>query len=691
MTDKSAAPIKVAILGGGMAALSAAYEITRTPGYEVTIYTLGWRLGGKCASSRGENGRIEEHGIHGFLGSYYNANKMLAEVYRELARPAGSPLATFEEAMVGMDAFQMYLNEGDAATRFNLIFPPNHLFPDPANPGPLVEVENMLKFVIALLERIHGANSEHGLTGHLDTLWQKVGHALKQAEEAAIAWGASHPLVEVIETSIRQIVADIADRLNDNPQIAQILSIIDWTHALIKGALSDEVALKGFDRLDEENWTDWLARHGARPETITAPIALNTVNLAYQYAGGDTAKKPAQMGAGAYVHWSLRALAYCGHAVYAFAAGTGETVIAPFYEVLKKRGVKFEFFSKVEALHLAEDGQNIGSVSIGVQATLKPGVAEYDPLIHPLGLPSWPHDPRFEQLEQGDDPEFRRANLESWWTPWQPVERRTLVAGVDYDKLVFALSVGAVPHVCQDLLAARPEWQRMVQALPTVRTQAFQIWLRESFTDLGWPVPLGGNDTVLADTYKRPFSGHCEMRHILKWEQWPQDDMPKSLWYFCDELPDDQDPAPFSDPSYPDKIAQQVKAHAIDYLNSAIGPMMPLAINQARHGQGPAEALDYSLLSGSVPGQGEAAFDTQFWRANIDPTETYVQSPPGSTKARLKPWDTSFDNLLVAGDWTYTGLNVGSVECAVMSGRLASWGLTGAPRLQDIPGYPSWG
>ncbi len=75
-----------------MAALSAAYEITRTPGYEVTIYTLGWRLGGKCASSRGENGRIEEHGIHGFLGSYYNANKMLAEVYRELARPAGSPL-----------------------------------------------------------------------------------------------------------------------------------------------------------------------------------------------------------------------------------------------------------------------------------------------------------------------------------------------------------------------------------------------------------------------------------------------------------------------------------------------------------------------------------------------------------------------------------------------------------------------
>lgn len=66
----TAAPVKVAILGGGMAALAAAFEITKTRGYEVTIHTLGWRLGGKCASSRGPHDRIEEHGIHGFLGSY---------------------------------------------------------------------------------------------------------------------------------------------------------------------------------------------------------------------------------------------------------------------------------------------------------------------------------------------------------------------------------------------------------------------------------------------------------------------------------------------------------------------------------------------------------------------------------------------------------------------------------------------
>ncbi|MBV8522710.1 MAG: NAD(P)-binding protein, partial [Acetobacteraceae bacterium] len=40
---------KIAIVGGGMAGLTAAYELTRTPelqqNHEVTVYQLGWRLG----------------------------------------------------------------------------------------------------------------------------------------------------------------------------------------------------------------------------------------------------------------------------------------------------------------------------------------------------------------------------------------------------------------------------------------------------------------------------------------------------------------------------------------------------------------------------------------------------------------------------------------------------------------------
>lgn len=42
---------KVAILGGGAGTLAAAFELSSLPGwqdrFEITVYRLGWRLGGK--------------------------------------------------------------------------------------------------------------------------------------------------------------------------------------------------------------------------------------------------------------------------------------------------------------------------------------------------------------------------------------------------------------------------------------------------------------------------------------------------------------------------------------------------------------------------------------------------------------------------------------------------------------------
>jgi uncharacterized protein with NAD-binding domain and iron-sulfur cluster len=67
---------RVAILGGGAGSLAAAFELTATPElrerYDVTVYQLGWRLGGKGASGRRKVGdgaeRIEEHGLHVWFG-----------------------------------------------------------------------------------------------------------------------------------------------------------------------------------------------------------------------------------------------------------------------------------------------------------------------------------------------------------------------------------------------------------------------------------------------------------------------------------------------------------------------------------------------------------------------------------------------------------------------------------------------
>ena len=80
---------RVAILGGGMSALAAAYEITSRsePGeYEITIYQTGWRLGGKLATGRNYkvHDRIEEHGIHVLFGSYENVFYTLRRALSDL-------------------------------------------------------------------------------------------------------------------------------------------------------------------------------------------------------------------------------------------------------------------------------------------------------------------------------------------------------------------------------------------------------------------------------------------------------------------------------------------------------------------------------------------------------------------------------------------------------------------------------
>jgi len=72
-------------------------------------------------------------------------------------------------------------------------------------------------------------------------------------------------------------------------------------------------------------------------------------------------------------------------------------------------------------------------------------------------------------------------------------------------------------------------------------------------------------------------------------------------------------------------------------------------------------------------------FQTQFFRVNIDPTELYCLSLPGTTKYRLPPGESGFSNLFLAGDWTLTELNLGCIETTVMSGMLASRAICGKP------------
>jgi uncharacterized protein with NAD-binding domain and iron-sulfur cluster len=126
---------KVAILGGGVGSMVAAFELTQEPHwqdkYEITVYQLGWRLGGKGASGRelGQGERILEHGLHVWGGYYDNAFRVMRDCYDALQRPHSVPIRSVEQAFLGVN--QVYLSDfvDDHPHFWRVDFPPNDARP----------------------------------------------------------------------------------------------------------------------------------------------------------------------------------------------------------------------------------------------------------------------------------------------------------------------------------------------------------------------------------------------------------------------------------------------------------------------------------------------------------------------------------------------------------------------------------
>ena len=115
-TPPPASKRRIAILGGGCGGMAAAWGLMNSEAadtLDVTIYQLGWRLGGKGASGRNQKiaNRIEEHGLHIWGGMYENAFAIMRQVYGQLERPAGTPLSVwYDPAQPNASAFLPHSN-----------------------------------------------------------------------------------------------------------------------------------------------------------------------------------------------------------------------------------------------------------------------------------------------------------------------------------------------------------------------------------------------------------------------------------------------------------------------------------------------------------------------------------------------------------------------------------------------------
>jgi uncharacterized protein with NAD-binding domain and iron-sulfur cluster len=364
-------------------------------------------------------------------------------------------------------------------------------------------------------------------------------------------------------------------------------------------------------------------------------------------------------------------LTYRGAFMWHMNAGMGETIMTPIYLALKNRGVKFEFFHKVTNLGLSDDQKRIERVDIDVQATIKP---EYRNGYYPLfiasdNIPCWPTEPFWEQLVEGEAiQKASNHDLESWWNNAPIAGKKTLQRGQDFDLVVLGISLGAFQYICAELIAARQDsWAPMVNNVATVRTQGLQLWLHKTAQELGW-----AGATPVLTRYREPFDTWSDMSHLIPHEHWPPQDNVQQIAYFCNAMPTPKNTPPFSESGYPQEEWRSVLENAREFVGEWLGPIWPKLGNPNQPGK-----FDWSLLVN--PGGGADPLAAQFVRANIDPTELYVLSLPKTAQYRLASGDSRFENLYLAGDWTFTDLNVGCIEATVISGRMASQAICGWP------------
>jgi uncharacterized protein with NAD-binding domain and iron-sulfur cluster len=658
---------KVAVLGGGIAALSAAYELTDTPElrqrFDVTVYQAGFRLGGKGASgcNRRRAHRIEEHGLHVWMGFYDNAFRLMRRCYAELGRAPSEPLAAWHDAFKPHDFIAWEEEVGGGWRHW-----PGPFKPRPGLPGDGFEVESPWEYVQALIPRVLGVwyhmKQAPSLKRYVrGALLEAAVVSLNLASRVMAAPGDA--LLEPLRVLRARLFEALREPLEQDDEARRFWIGTDLVYALTVGMIADRVVTEGFDAIDGYDLRDWLRRHGASELTLRSGLIRSLYDFVFAYDGGDAARP--SLGAGTMLRVTLRMLfSYRGSIFYKMQAGMGEAVFAPLYEVLRRRGVRFEFFRRVDHVGLSADGRTIDTLDLAHQATVASG--DYRPLIDVDGLPCWPTEPLHEQLVEGAELEARGIDLESWWTPWKDVGREQLRRGEHFDDVVLGLPVSVLPEVCDELISARDTWRRMVEHVRTVPTQAMQLWLRPRLEGLGWSHP-----PPVLTAYAFPFSTWADFSHLLPREGWTGD-VPRSLAYLCGPLPGHETPPPKDDHGYPERASAEAKRSSLDWLARHAGHLWP----EATDAQAP-RGLDLSLLCGE--GEGAQRFEGQYWRANVNPSDRYVLAVPGSSRHRLRADASGFDNLWLAGDWVRTGLNLGCIESAVMAGMQAARALSGHP------------
>ncbi len=719
MTHVSGRKHKLAVVGGGISAMTTVFEITSQPGwnevYDITVYQSGFRLGGKGASgrNRAHADRIEEHGLHIFMGFYENAFRVLRACYDELDRPPGSPLRTWDEAFTPHDYIVLYEQIHGQWKPWELPFPRSAgspgdgtLLPPMWSYIPMI-LEAMLRVLAAfqleesssarilakvvstarenledLIDNVMGPDSIRGsvmlkalrmpvdpvkpfaqrapvklLAGVIRSLRKTLDH-LGFEGEPSVRRRALEAIVPLVDHLRREVWEEIGREAEVDDHARRTWILIDLMTTNVRGMIRDELVYPPFpfEDADDLDYKAWLRKHGAQERTVESAPVNAIYDLVFSRDTG--------ICAGSTLRGSLRMmLTYKGSIFYKMQAGMGDVIFAPMYEVLKRRGVKFRFFHRLDNVKLSRDKAYAAELEFGRQATVKDG-AEYEPLYRVKGLPSWPSEPLWEQLAEGERLQRGGVDLENFFDRSHDVEKVVLEVGKDFDSVVLGASIGALPYIAPEVIENSPKLKAAVQNIRTTATQAVQLWFKPDLQGLGWAKP-----SPVITAYAKPFDTWADMTHLVPRESFGDGEV-GNIAYLCGHLADPVLPRTVTDPH---RIANEDTRHnAVEWLQNHAPRLWPQAANRS--------GLDHDTLFDPEGRAGEQRLEAQYIRCSVNPSDRYVLSVPGSTKHRPRTEETNLRNLLVTGDWIQNGIQGGCAEAAVMAGLQTARAICGSPK-----------
>ena len=724
---------RVAIIGGGCAGMAAAWELSRLPGYQVSVFERSWRLGGKGASGRAGDGRILEHGLHVWLGFYENAFRMIRECYDEVqARNWGPQAAPADRLAHGRfeDAFYPEPHVGVTALAsgkevvWSGLLPPEKGLPGDridaeSNPftlaSYLMRCVHLLKTLMLsaighpdddvpgkvrpegrsaldqrvdldfsldpsrspelLIQSIAGRLRDGTLTLaaallQAVTIFENVLQDFNHSPQAA---GSVLNLLKALASQVRKQLRDVTAI---DPKLRMRTEVIDIVMTIAVGLYRDRVLLgnKGLDALNDLDYRDWLMKHGLTKTARDSQFLTGIYDLVFAYESGDR-RKP-RLAAGVALRGALRMFfTYRGSMFWRMRSGMGDAVFAPLYKVLSRgrrraasektlEPVRFHFLHELTDVTFdfkPRGGALITALTFQAPVALRDdrtdgnAPAKDREVLDHFGC--WPSTE--DQLLPGG--------------PRTPVAPRTLRAGEDFDFVILATGLddfagltGSTPGKPNSELP-EPWKAALKRPRQTVATTAAQYWFAESLKDLGW---YRGSGLITA-LGLAPFDTWADMTSTLPSERaWRR-----------------------ADPSREPEPGQRPRKEAIDRARSVAYFCGVLAeADLARGAPAGLDAKQSRNVSESMTRLWPAAKAVRalqsHFQVNVEGSDRYSLSLPGSVRDRLSPLDRSVLNATVAGDWTACGLDAGCVEAAVMSGMLAAHAITGdTPSLESIVGY----